>query len=140
MNAILGDKKISPRIWSAILFMGGIFILLALTKMHQAPWAFIGYLIWIAFGVRVFWSPSLRIRRTFWTLSVIWHAWCLLPAIMFLPIVILAGEPLGLYPLIGWCFLALVISIWMRDVDSYSEPPKPDAELAAAGDGNKPAN
>ncbi len=134
-DAILDDKKISPRIWSAILFVGGLFVLLAVTKMHHAPWAFIGYLIWIAFGLRVFWSPPLGVRRAFWTLSAIWHAWCLVPAIMLFPLVIRVGGPLGLYPLIGWCFVALIISIWMRGVDSYSKPPKPNAEHVVGGNG-----
>jgi hypothetical protein len=128
MNDILNDKKISPRIWSAILFVGGIFVLLAVSKMHHAPWAFVGYSIWIGFGFRVFWSPALGIRRAFWTLSAIWNAWCLVPAIMLFPLVIGVGGPLGLYPLIGWCLVALIISIWMRGVDSYSEPQKPEAE------------
>lgn len=128
MNSILNDRKISPRILSAILFVGGIFVLITVAKMNHAPWAFIGYLIWIAFGLRVFWLPPLRIRRAFWTLSAIWHAWCLVPAFMLLPLVIAVGGPLGLYPLIGWCFVALIISIWMRGMDCYCEPPKSEAE------------
>ena len=133
MNTLLNDRKASPRIWSAVLFVGGAFVLIALTKMHHAPWAFVGYLIWIAFGVRAAWLPPLRVRRWFWTISAIWHAWCLVPALLFLPLVVRIGGPLGLYPLIGWCITALVVSIWMRGLDSYPDLPKQQAEQGAAG-------
>jgi len=37
------------------------------------------------------------------------------------------GAPLRLAALILWCFLALIISIWMRGVDIYSKPVRVDA-------------
>lgn len=71
MNTLFYDRKASPRIWSVFLFVWGSLAMIALTRMYHAPWAFIGYLIWLAFGVRAAWRPPLKVRRFFWTLSAI---------------------------------------------------------------------
>ena len=130
MNSIINDRITSPRIRGAVLFLSGVFVAFAITKLHFAPWAYFGYLIWIAFGLRVFWTPSLAIRRIFWNVSLMWHTWCLIPAILLFPFVLSLGGTFGLVPLIGWCFFALMISLWMRGLDTYpdttnKEPNKP---------------
>ena len=134
MKSIFNDRIISPRVWSAVLFVSGIFVAFAITELQFAPWAYLGYLLWIAFGLRVFWTPSLAIRRVFWNISVTWHMWCLIPAILLFPFVLRLGGTFGLIPLIGWCFAALFISLWMRGVDTH--PNLTNKETEQGGDGD----
>lgn len=128
------DRITAPRIASLWLFLGGgAFLWLFYVcdsdlevVLFPLGWATIlGYVIWAFWFFRVIFSMSIRIRKSFWILSSVWHAVCLIFSIPFISFLI-ALPHWGLRLVIPWAMISLVTSIIMIRIDTYAgnDPPR----------------